>query len=176
MKLSPEILVRISDHPDPNKNLYRKARAVYQNTKYNTDEAVLEIEVIHYDALKDVDGAPEDVINKTEKNVILDRVANNIERVTAQGVNVEKWQKDGDGNFLFNEDGDKIINPEWETAIPEYLWISNLPIDKNEEGKITIAGIIELPENTIIGYDIALAQYYISRFEASGLFGFSLYK
>ena len=174
------IEVIISDHPDPNKNLKRKAVVVFQNTKFTHNEAILDVAIEHYDSIDGVDGATETVKNATEKDVMYMRTANNITRVDAvTGVTVPDKLYLEDGSFDIDPATNRAkINPDWITAIPEFDWIKSLPISWNSgTSKLEIGGgAIILPTNDIRGYSEAINSFYIQRFDANGYFGIELYQ
>lgn len=177
--LLPPIEVQISNHPDPAKDLYRIAEITGQNERYNTNQAILTLSVKHYVSLEGVDGATETVKSKTEKDRFFIKQADNYERVDpATGQNVDQYLYDENGNRIIDEQTRKpSINPDFLTAVPEYLLLSSLPfVIDGSDLWLGAIGNIKVEELSMIGLSNAINKYYVARFDANGFLGLDFYK
>lgn len=176
--ITPPLEIQISNHPDSQKTNIKRIVFVFgQLERYHLNHASLELMIRHYDSIEGVDGATETVKNPTEKDIFYTRIAHNDDRVNAfTGVNVPQYLMDENENFILDGQGNKQENPDWAAAVPEYLYITNLPlvIDGNDLWIGQVGGI-KVENMTEEGHSNALNTYYVNRFDANGLFGLELY-
>lgn len=177
--------VQISDHPDPTKShIKRMAKVLEQDEKYNTNQAFVKICIEHYNTISFDENGNFDELNSekniSEKDVEYLRIADNHERIDpATGLNVSEFVLDENGNIEIDAaTNKKKLNPDFDSAVYEYIALSNNPILVDENGKLWIGavGYIEVETNTMMGISNAINKYYVERFDNNGFLGIDLYK